>query len=59
MDKILIVDSLRNTELLSKLLDNKTCEIFMSESGHNALTKVKMFSPDLIIMDVDLRDISG
>ena len=59
MDKILIVDSLKNTELLSKLLDNRTCKIFTSETGNNALAKIKMFSPDLIIMDVDLPDISG
>ena len=59
MDKILIVDSLKNTELLIKLLDNRTCKIFTSESGNNALAKVKMFSPDLIIMDVDLPDMSG
>lgn len=59
MDKILIVDSLKNTELLRKLLTNDTCEIFTSQSGHNALEKIKLFIPDLIIMETNLPDISG
>lgn len=59
MDKILIVDNIKNTELLRNLLINDTCEIYTSQSGYNALAKVKMFHPDLIIMETNLTDISG
>ena len=59
MNKILIVDNIRNTELLRKILTNDTCQIYTSESGYNALAKIKMFHPDLIIMEMNLPDVNG
>ncbi len=58
--KILIVDSsVQSTDLMSQCLENNNFEIFTSESGFNALGKISLFKPDLIIIDVDLPDVSG
>ncbi len=60
MDKILIVDSsTQSTELMLQCLSTNWYEIYTSENGINALAKISLFKPDLIIIDVNLPDISG
>ncbi len=60
MSRILIVDSsVQNTDLISKCLDIDGYELITAESGLNALAKIEIFKPDLVILDVDLLDISG
>ncbi len=60
MDKILVVDSSRlNTELISQCLEKDGYLIYSAETGQNALAKVSLFKPDLIILSENLPDISG
>ncbi|MDR1531019.1 MAG: fused response regulator/phosphatase [Clostridiales bacterium] len=60
MNKILVVDSSpQNTDLVSQCLRTQEYETFTAESGYNALAKIKLHKPDLIIIDVDLFDMSG
>ena len=59
MDKILVIDSRKNADLIRKILENYMYEIFVASSGSDALTKLKIFSPDLIILNADLPDMSG
>jgi sigma-B regulation protein RsbU (phosphoserine phosphatase) len=60
MDRILIADSsVQNTELMRECLGNTEYEVITAESGFNALAKVDLFKPDLVIIDTDLNDISG
>lgn len=60
MDKVLIVDgSVQSTDLISQSLRPAGYEVYTSESGLNALAKAQLFKPDLMIIDVNLPDISG
>ncbi len=60
MIKILVVDnSVQSTDLIRKCLSLEGFEILTSESGLNALAKIEVFNPDLLIMGVELPDISG
>ena len=59
MDKILIIDSQRNAELMKKTLENYMYQIFIATDAEDAFTKLKIFSPDLIIVDSNLSDMSG
>jgi sigma-B regulation protein RsbU (phosphoserine phosphatase) len=60
MSKILVVDnSPQNTDLVSQCLRTQDYETFTAESGYNALAKIKAHRPDLLIIDVDLFDMSG
>lgn len=60
MDSILVVDkSVQNTDLVSQILRAAGYETYTSESGLNALAKIELFKPGLVILEVDLPDISG
>ncbi len=59
MNKILIVDNIRNVEIMRKILTNDTCEIFTAQTGYSALAKINMFHPDLVIMEMELPDSNG
>jgi len=59
VNKILVVDQTAVSDLISQCLSNTDSQIFTAESGVNALAKVALFSPDAVIIDVDLPDISG
>ena len=59
MDKILIIDSQKNAELMRKTLENYMYQIFIATDAEDAFTKLKIFSPDLIIVDSNLSDMSG
>ena len=59
MDKILIIDSQKNAELIKKTLENYMYQIFIATDAEDAFTKLKIFSPDLIIVDSNLSDMTG
>lgn len=60
MDKILIVDNNEtNIDLISKFLDTNNSKIYTALSGKSALAKIKMFVPDLILLNSDFKDMSG
>lgn len=60
MQKILIVDDeKRITEVLEAYLIREGYEIHTADNGIDALKKVKSVSPDLMILDLMLPDISG
>jgi sigma-B regulation protein RsbU (phosphoserine phosphatase) len=51
--------SIQTTDLISHWLRMEELTISTAESGFNALAKVDMFNPDIVISNVDLPDISG
>lgn len=55
---LLVDDEPRNLRILQEMLSD-TFEIETAESGEETLTKVKLFSPDLILLDVMLPDTDG
>lgn len=58
--KILIVDDERRIiEVLEAYLEREGYEIHCADNGIDALKKAKTISPDLIILDLMLPDISG
>lgn len=60
MLKILLVDDeKRITEVLEAYLEREGYEIYTADNGIDALKKVKSLSPDLMILDLMLPDISG
>ncbi|MDR1542551.1 MAG: fused response regulator/phosphatase [Clostridiales bacterium] len=60
MDKILIVDPLRqSSDLIRQCLASTGYEIFTAESGLNALSKVSLFLPDIVLLNAELPDISS
>ncbi|MCL2352377.1 MAG: fused response regulator/phosphatase [Firmicutes bacterium] len=60
MNKVLVVDRTAvSADLIRQCLSGADCQIFTAESGVNALAKVTLFSPDLVIIDADLPDVSG
>jgi sigma-B regulation protein RsbU (phosphoserine phosphatase) len=59
-DSILVVDgSVQTTDLISYWLRMEELTISTAESGINALAKVDLFNPDIVISNVELPDISG
>jgi sigma-B regulation protein RsbU (phosphoserine phosphatase) len=60
MDKILIVDpSTQSSDLIRQCLSSTGYEIFTAESGLNALAKVTLFYPDIVLLNAELPDISS
>jgi two-component system, OmpR family, alkaline phosphatase synthesis response regulator PhoP len=58
--KILIADdNAANRELLEAYLAAVDCEIELAVDGQDTLDKVKLFSPDLILLDVMMPKLSG
>ena len=59
MKKILIVDDDRiEREVLQHLLDEKY-ETAFADNGRHALEEFKRFSPDLVLMDVEMPEMNG
>lgn len=60
MAKILVVeDNDLNLKLFRDLLTVKEHEVLISQEGHDAFDLAKDNMPDLILMDIQLRGISG
>lgn len=60
MAKILVVeDNDLNLKLFRDLLCVKEHEVLVSQEGHDAFDIAKENMPDLILMDIQLRGISG
>ncbi len=58
--KILVVDDAPvNTLLLSKFLPDCGYEVEIANSGMAGLTRVEVFSPDLILLDIKMPDLDG
>ena len=60
-DKILVVDaSIQSSDLVTYWLAREGfMEVYTANSGANAQIKAKLLNPDVIILNVDLPDISG
>lgn len=60
MDKVLIVDgNEKSLDLICKLLEGNDFRIYTATGGKTALAKIKILNPDLIILNSDLKDMSG
>ncbi|MDR1912931.1 MAG: response regulator, partial [Clostridiales bacterium] len=60
MDKILIVDPVaQNSDLIRQCLSSRGYELYTAESGLNALAKVSLFFPDIVLLNSELPDISA
>src|SRR3954452_25404939 len=58
--RILIVeDNELNMKLLNDVLEAYSYEVIRARGGGAALTLAKVYRPDLILMDLQLPDISG
>ncbi|ODS34326.1 MAG: two-component response regulator [Candidatus Scalindua rubra] len=60
MNKILIVDDeVKACELLERFLEAKKYNVITSNSGEDALKKVKNKKPDIILLDVRMPGMDG
>ena len=60
MSKILVVDDeVKACELLKRFLEKKGYDVIMSNSGEDALEKVKNLKPDIILLDIKMPGIDG
>jgi DNA-binding response OmpR family regulator len=60
MDKILIVDPItQSSDLIRQCLSSTGYEIYTAESGLNAIAKVSLFCPDVVLLNAELPDISS
>ena len=60
MTKVLVVeDNEMNMRLFSDLLKTKKYEVFECMQGSKALGMVKKIHPDLVLMDIQMPEISG
>lgn len=58
--KILIIDDEQNIrDIFSMLLEEQGYEVETAEKGTDGLEKIKTFKPDLLLLDMNLPDISG
>ena len=58
--KILIIDDEQNIrDIFSLLLEEQGYEVETAEKGTDGLEKIKTFKPDLLLLDMNLPDISG
>lgn len=58
--KILIIDDEQNIrDIFSLLLEEQGYEVETAERGTDGLEKIKTFKPDLLLLDMNLPDITG
>jgi CheY-like chemotaxis protein len=58
--KVLIVEDMPdNAELIHKILKRLGLKITLAANGEEALEKVPVFQPDIILLDVGLPGING
>src|SRR6266403_497302 len=59
-EKILVVDDTpKNVKLLADLLSVKGYSVVTAESGREALVQLEAESPDLVLLDVVMPEMSG
>jgi sigma-B regulation protein RsbU (phosphoserine phosphatase) len=59
-EKILVADrTIQATDLISHWLQTEDVTVYTAESGLNAQAKLELFKPDILIVNVDLPDMSG
>jgi DNA-binding response OmpR family regulator len=60
LSKILVVDDeVKACELLKRFLEKKGYEVIMSNSGEDALEKVKNLKPDIMLLDIKMPGMDG
>jgi two-component system response regulator AtoC len=58
--KILVIDDEKNIrDIFSLLLEEKGYLVETAETGEGGLSKARKFSPDIILLDMNLPDLSG
>lgn len=58
--KILIVeDVLTNQKVIRAYLENHNLRIFVAENGRDAIAKVKLYKPDIVLMDIQMPELNG
>jgi len=58
--RVLVVDDERNiSELVATVLRYEGFEVSVADTGRKAITAVRTFSPDLVVLDVMLPDLDG
>jgi DNA-binding response OmpR family regulator len=60
MKKILVVDDEKNIRILFRdELEEAGYEVELAESGNEALAKIDVSPPDLVILDIRMADMTG
>jgi CheY-like chemotaxis protein len=60
MSKILVAeDNLPNRELIREILESCGHEVIEAEDGQQALERLKEFTPDLILLDIQMPVLDG
>ena len=60
MKKILLVDDEEGTQLLYReVLEEDGYEVYSALTGEDALQKLKIVSPDLVVLDINMPGMSG
>ncbi len=58
--KILIVDDNKNIrKMIMSLFNKKTNQFFECDDGNKSLEACMMFSPDLVLMDIKMKNMDG
>jgi signal transduction histidine kinase/response regulator of citrate/malate metabolism len=58
--KILLVEDVEtNQKVIMAYLENHDLRIFIAENGRDAIAKVKLYNPDLILMDIQMPELNG
>jgi two-component system, cell cycle response regulator DivK len=56
---LIVEDNTLNMKMLADLLGSQGYAVLQAEDGEPGFTMAKQHRPDLILMDIQLRDISG
>ncbi len=60
MSKILVVDDeVKECELLKRFLERKGYDVITSNSGEDALKKIRNKNPDTVLLDIMMPEIDG
>jgi len=58
--KVLVIDDDKdNLRLVSRLLQHEGCQVMQAASGLDGIQMLKDFSPDLIILDINMQGLNG
>ena len=56
---MLAEDHETNVLVTSDYLENRGYQVFIAHSGREVLSKVEEFTPDIILMDIQMPDLNG